>query len=151
MNFVVGKYYSQPPELPTVVDSIEFIEGSPDSAFGRCSSSSNYTLPENQQLFSNSGFSIDEKGLYLSPSNSSNRLILWDYQYIFEQLKKVTWYFYNTTNSSIVLNLFSQILKQLEFPYRYSSFLTFTEFRDAGGTSRTNSFASIQNQFIPNQ
>ncbi|MGB3511430.1 MAG: hypothetical protein WBA93_19775 [Microcoleaceae cyanobacterium] len=133
------------------VTEIEFTSDKPDEYFGRCSSSSNYTLPEEQQLFSNSGYSIDEKGLYLSPANTQDRLILWDYQYTFEQLKKVTWYFYNDTNSSIYVNLFSQILNQLQLAFRHSYFLSFADFRDAGGTNSHNTFSMTNSFFSPYQ
>ncbi len=151
MSFFAFPYSSQSSSLATTVDTVEFVQGAPDSAFGRCSSSSNYTLPEAQQLFSNSGYSIDEKGVYLSPANTQDRLILWDYQYTFEQLKKVTWYFYNDTNSSIFLNLFSQILGQTQNSTRYTYYLTFADFRDAGATNSFHTLSKNDIFFSPYQ
>jgi len=139
------------PPRDSLIQEIEFTLDRDDSYFGRCSSSSNYTLSENEQLFSNSEFAIDEKGLYLPQPNSLNRLILWDYQYSFEKLKKISWHFYNGINTIIYVNLFSQFVAQLQYVSRFTYYITFREFVDAGNTNSYSILARSIASFSPSQ
>ncbi|NEQ37855.1 MAG: hypothetical protein F6K40_16940 [Okeania sp. SIO3I5] len=106
---------SQKPKI--LLEEIEFTPDKDDSYFGRCSSTNNYQLPEDEELFSNSGWSIDEKGLFLPANHADDhRLIFHQYQtfapstYKVSCTYKVSWLFYcgsQETNGSFdfVLNL----------------------------------------------
>jgi len=118
----------QPPlETETIV--LEFTPDKSDDYFGVVSTSSNHTLPEDERKLSNSGWSIDENGLYLSPANNTNRLLLLSHQSLATNLLKVRYYLY-LPSSDFNVSLFTPVQPQTQTFNRYSIYAYRSELRD---------------------
>lgn len=120
-------------EKPSITQAIEFTPDKTDEYFGRVSSSLNYILPETEQVFGNSGYSINEDGLFLGSPDTNSRLLLWDYQAPINKIKKIQFFFYLESPSSLYLNAFTPIHPQTKGPDEFSLFSFSNKFYDAGG------------------
>ncbi|MGB3513084.1 MAG: hypothetical protein WBA93_28495 [Microcoleaceae cyanobacterium] len=116
---------------------IEFTTDKTDEYYGIVSTSDNYTLPEEQRVFSNSGWSVDEEGLYLSPSNTSDRLLLLSHQLLSEKLIKVEYDLFIPGND-FVASLFTEAPTQNTSYFIYSIFARRSDVRNyVSGSSQS--------------
>ncbi len=117
-------------EPSTVEEEIEFTSDKTDEYFGVVSTSGNYPLPEAERVFSNSGWSIDSEGVYLSPSNTFDKLLLLSHQMLVSNISKVAYDLY-IPGSDVIVNLWSPIPNQQSTnSFRYSIYVRRSEIRD---------------------
>ncbi|NEQ39568.1 MAG: hypothetical protein F6K40_26255 [Okeania sp. SIO3I5] len=117
------------PPLQTETTVLEFTPDKSDDYFGIVSTSNNHTLPENERKFNNSGWSIDEEGLYLSPADNRNRLLLLSHQSSATNISLIRYYLYKSGDDFNV-NLFVPIQPQTQETFLYSIHASQTVLRE---------------------
>ncbi len=117
-------------EPPLITHTIDFTPGKTDEYYGIVSTSDNYTLPENERVFSNSGWTVDDNGLYLSNPSNYNRLLLLSHQASIGSFSKIKYYLYVPGNN-FYLGIFAPKTPQTQVHYSYAIVSTPTELRDS--------------------